>query len=312
MAAFSKRVTNFLTLLSTTPSVLRRDVEMLKDVKKKLHCQGDLLSQGTGNQVTDQETCFAFALEEAGFKYSSVKVPPIENGFYYIYQVNGTQRSIDFQVYDWISGVKGSSINFDLKHTKSDIFFLNDGWFHNDIVYVVSWMRKTSEARKKKVVEPATFVSLGQDIPTKDEIKLYNELCEIKKKYNTEYKGSGSFHCYIRFANTYKCERFTPEYSEHCLNRCVEFVEAGKVLPLLITETGSESASEDRMSIASGGSIGSIGSSGSSDKDLKEISVLKKKVTVLQEKLMVVQKKFILLQKKMFMKKNEVGNMTSE
>jgi len=222
---FSKTIQTFLSQLSKNPALLRRDAGTISSIKKQLHSQGDSNSQGTGNQVTDQETCFAAALEEGGFKYSSAGQPPVEAGLYYIYQLNGTQRSIDFQAYDWVDGEKRSLLNFDLKHTKTEIFFLNDGWFHENIVYVVSWMRKTSAPRKKKVVEAATFIALGQEIPSEEEVKLYEELCAIKKKYNTDYKGAGSFHCYLRFANTYKCDRFTPEFTEECLDKTAKFVE---------------------------------------------------------------------------------------
>jgi hypothetical protein len=240
--SFSKTIQAFLTRLNAAPEILHRDVSTLGEIKKKLHSQGDSASQGSGNQVTDQETCFAAALEEAGFKYSSPKIPAVNDGFYYIYQVNGTQRSIDFQAFDWAQGAKRRLVNFDLKHTKNDIFFLNDGWFHENIVYIVSWNRKISEPRKKKVVEAATFIGLGQNIPTAEETALYNELCEIKKKYNTDYKGTGSFHCYIRFANTYKCERFTPEYTAESLEAVMEFVGLRKK-PCV--------ASEDSMSVHS-------------------------------------------------------------
>jgi hypothetical protein len=227
-STFSKKLKDFLIELSTNPNILRKSVSTLLEVKTKLYSQGDSLSQGTGNQVTDQETCFAAALENYGFKYSSSNVPVAEDGLYYIYQVNGTQRSIDFQVFVWANGTKQKMINFDLKHTKNETFFLNDGWFHDNIIYIISWMRKISEPRKRKVVEPATFIAFGQDIPTEDEIALYEELCEIKKKYNTDYKGSGSFHCYLRFANTYKCERFTPEYTATCLESVLTSIRTRK------------------------------------------------------------------------------------
>jgi hypothetical protein len=242
MASFAKTISSFLTELSSNPNILRRDVTTLSEIKKKLHSQGDAASQGSGNQVTDQETCFAATLEEFGFKYSSSKMPATVDGFYYIYQVNGTQRSIDFQAYDWVAGDKRKQVNFDLKHTKTETFFLNDGWFHENIVYIVSWMRKTSEPRKKKVVEPATFIALGQNIPTEDEATLYAELCEIKKKYNTDYKGAGSFHCYLRFANTYKCDRFTPEFTSESL---------AAVLNLVGPRKRPTVAGEDAMSVDS-------------------------------------------------------------
>jgi hypothetical protein len=238
---FSKTIQTFLSQLSKNPALLRRDAGTITSIKKRLHRQCDANSQGTGNQVTDQETCFAAALEEGGFKYSSITVPPVNEGLYYIYQLNGTQRSIDFQVYDWFDGAKRSSLNFDLKHTKTNTFFLNDGWFKKNIVYVISWMRKvlnsqgkTPVSRKKKIVEPATFIALGQEIPTDREIALYEELYEIKKKYNTYYKSAGSLHCYLRFANTYKCNRFTPEFTEECLIKANAFVESDKCAIKLI------------------------------------------------------------------------------
>jgi hypothetical protein len=242
--SFSKTIQAFLTSLSSNPDTLRRDISTLTEIKKKLHSQGDAASQGSGNQVTDQETCFAATLEEFGFKYSSSKVPPTEDGFYYIYQVNGTQRSIDFQAYEWVSGTKYKFVNFDLKHTKTDIFFLNDGWFHENVVYIISWMRRLSEPRKRKVTESATFIALGQEIPTEEEAALYTELCEIKKKYNTDYKGLGSFHCYIRFANTFKCDRFTPEYTTQCLSNVLRFVGPRK-RPMIAGDSDSNSVDSE-------------------------------------------------------------------
>lgn len=214
---FTKMIQSLLSNLSSSPELLQLDVETLGEMKKKLRSQGDSASQGSGNQVTDQEACFAITLEMCGFRYASPHVPITENGIYYIYQVNGTQRSIDFQAFVWEDGEKGKAINFDLKHTKSKTFFLNDGWFHENVIYIISWMRTSSE--------PAIFIGLGQDIPTEEEIALYQEICQIKKKFNTEYKGSSSFHCYIRFANRYDCNHFTTAYTEDRLARVLSFVD---------------------------------------------------------------------------------------
>jgi hypothetical protein len=106
-------------------------------------------------------------------------------------------------------------------------------------------MRKISEPRKKKVTEPATFIAFGEKIPTEDEVDLYNELCEIKKKYNTDYKGAGSFHCYLRFANTYKCDRFTPEFTAECFANVLAALQPRK-RPVIAGEscTGKSCTSE--------------------------------------------------------------------
>lgn len=247
--SFSKTIHTFLQALKTSPELLKRDVAILTEIKKKLHSQGDTESQGSGNQVTDQETCFAQTLEEHGFKYSSPKVPATADGFYYIYQVNGTQRSIDFQAYHWLNNVKRHQVNFDLKHTKTDTFFLNDGWFHEGIIYIVSWMRRVSEPRKKKVVEPAIYIGLGQNIPTEEETVLYEKLCEIKRQCNTEYKGAGSFHCYLRFANTYKCDRFTPEFTDESFTKVFAYV-GPKKRPVVGEEVSDISSVMSELSLS--------------------------------------------------------------
>lgn len=222
-----KTIQSLLTRIASSPELLLGNNP---ELKKKLHSQGNSTSQGTGNQVTDQEASFAALLEESSICYSNNT--PTENGFYYIYQLNGTQRAIDFQVFHLIDGVKKSIFNFDLKHTNKDTFFLNDGWFHNNVIYIISWIRNLSEPRKKKVTQPSTFIALGQNIPTSNEIALHTQLCQIKKQCNTQYKGVDSFHCYIRFANTYKCQRFTPDYSDTSLQAVLTFLTPRK-RPLL-------------------------------------------------------------------------------
>jgi len=217
--SLSKIIQELLTRIAASPELLRGNTP---EVKKKLRTQGDSNSQGSGNQVTDQEACFAALLEESSILYYNNTQK--DDGFYYIYQLNGTQRAIDFQVFELIGGVKKFIYNFDLKHAKVDYFFLNDGWFHTNVIYIISWMRNLSEPHKKKVTQPSTFISLGQNIPTQNEIALHTQLCEIKKKYNTEYKGVESFRCYIRFANTYKCQRFTPDYSHTALQHVLTFL----------------------------------------------------------------------------------------
>jgi hypothetical protein len=245
--SFSKSIVRFLTALKTTPDLLRREPSSFAEIKNKLHAQGNVGSQGSGNQVTDQETCFAATLEEHGFQYSSSNVPAVEDGFYYIYQVNGTQRPIDFQVFHLYDSKKRRFVNFDLKHTKTDTFFLNDGWFHENIIYIVSWMRKISEPRKKKVTESAIYIGWGQNIPSKEETALFEKLCEIKRQCNTEYKGTGSFHCYLRFANTYKCDRFTPEFVEESFEKIITHLKPRSRPCVAVdgTESDAKSVSSD-------------------------------------------------------------------
>lgn len=225
VSTFHSAIRRFVESLRASPEILRTNRSDHEEIKKKLHSQGDEKSQGTGNAVTDQETCFAVALEQNGFQYSSDRAP-LSSGNYYIYQVNGSQRSIDFQAFEWVSGAKTREVNFDLKHTKSENFFLNDGWFHTDIVYIVSWMRKISEPRKKKVSVADTFIGLGQDIPTENETRQYNFHRELLKQMNMKKDDEPSnLVLYTRSANQYKCaSRFTSEFSETCFTNVLAFL----------------------------------------------------------------------------------------
>lgn len=211
--------------IRTNPLLLR---QKQPDMIRKLQTQAtNTDAQGTGNKVTDQEASFATLLEAHGFVFqpkaatataaaATVATVP---GKYYNYQVNGSQRSIDFRAFEHDGTAVTRHVDLDLKHTTSDVFFLNDGWFHKDVVYVVTWDRRTSAPRKKKTSEPATLIALGQDIPSPEESACMEELLAIKKKYNTEFKGCGSLSTYIRFANRYKCDRFTPEETERLYGR---------------------------------------------------------------------------------------------
>ena len=210
--------------IRANPLLLR---QKQSDMIRKLQTQAtNTDAQGTGNKVTDQEASFATLLEAHGFAFqpkqataTTATTATIAPGKYYNYQVNGSQRSIDFRAFEHDGTTMTRHIDLDLKHTTSDVFFLNDGWFHKDVVYVVTWDRRTSAPRKKKTPEPATLIALGQDIPSPEESACMEELLAIKKKYNTEFKGCGSLSTYIRFANRYKCDRFTPEETERLFGR---------------------------------------------------------------------------------------------
>lgn len=240
MSSLSEAIQRVFSVLRTTPSILR---QVLPDMEAKLQgsmgrgrsSAADIIAQGTGNKVTAQEASFASVLESHGFVFqpkgtvsatTATASAVAAHTLFYNYQVNGSQKSIDFRVFKTDgSGTVLAKIDLDLKHTSTDVFFLNDGWFHKDVVYIVTWNRRTSEFRKKITSEPATFIGLGQDMYTPEEAAMMDELLTIKHKYNTEFKGVGSLCTYIRFANRYKCDKMTPEFTEACF---------AKVLSLLV------------------------------------------------------------------------------
>ena len=200
------------------PSALR---EKHPEMVVKLQSQANPESQGTGNKVTDQEAAFAFIMETLGFHFQPKDHPLPTSGLHYLYQLNGSQKSIDFRVFQTEDGKIVRHVDLDLKHTTSDVFYLNDGWFHKDVIYVITWERRTSPPRITKKSEVATFIALGQDIPNAEETAMMNELIAMKNKSNTDVKGVGSLCTYVRFANRYKCERFTPEHTETCFQTIV-------------------------------------------------------------------------------------------
>jgi hypothetical protein len=166
---------------------------------------------------TDQEVSFADVLEGAGFRFlpKGSDVAACAPGLYYRYQVNGTQQALDFQVQEKAAdGAWMPATSMDLKRTGSDVFFLNDGWFSDDVIYVISWERRLSAPRKRIVTEKTVYIGWGTTIPTAEETACMKELQAIRAKINTDMKGVGSLMTYVRFANRYSCSRFTPEVTE--------------------------------------------------------------------------------------------------
>jgi hypothetical protein len=210
--------------IRSNPSILRQKNPA---IVAKLHSQAKADSQGTGNKVTDQEASFAMVMESNGVQFQPKDaVFPTAPGYYYFYQANGSQQSIDFRVFYSDGKTVVRKVDLDLKHTSSEVFFLNDGWFSHDIIYVVTWNRRTSQYRKRITSEVATFIALGQDIPSVAENALMGELLTIKKIYNTEFKGVDSLCTYIRFANRYKCDRFTPDFTETSYANVNTFIQS--------------------------------------------------------------------------------------
>jgi hypothetical protein len=175
------------------------------EMKKFLKKQGNPDSQGTGNAPTHQECAFADLLKKNGFEFLSKGTPvPTDDGNYYFYQPNGTQRNIDFLVINIAGGIR-SDYKFDLKHTKGKTFYFNDGWFENDVIYIISFTIKKTDK---------VYIGYGQETPTDEEHKSMLEMIEFKKSWNKTKKNIGNLKKCIRYANQYSCDGFTPEFSE--------------------------------------------------------------------------------------------------
>ena len=206
------------------PSLLKKEAKDFPAIVAKFQSQAKKDTQSLGNKETDHEVCFAALLEELGFQFLLKKkkgdhlklLPSIANGLYYIYQVNGSQQSLDFQTILVYEHKIVCSITYDLKHTTSDTFYLNDGWFLENIVYVITHQRATTTK---------TLIALGQHIPSEEEKQAYAKIAEAKKQLNSEKDNtSSSLIVTYRFANRYKCSKFTDEWSTHRLNEVMTFL----------------------------------------------------------------------------------------
>lgn len=198
-------LTRALETIRNDPAVLERCLpDMCEFLSRKAASRG----QGIANNVPNHEACFADVLDSNGILFVHNNRPLVSNHPCYRHQPNGTQKPPDFVVYEG-----GKTHIFDLKHSNSKLIFLNDGWFHDDTIYILSWT-----ARKC----PSVLISVGRDIPTQEEVDAMRELNELKKKINSGQNVVGSLVKYVRFANQYKCSSFTPEVCDDRFTRVLE------------------------------------------------------------------------------------------
>lgn len=221
-ALFNENIAKVLNKIYTDPSILQNDDEPMRI---KLRSQGKKDSQGTGNAVTPQEAYFAVLLESNGFTFipkekkgnhiKYIKKNNLSDGLYYIYQVNGSQQSIDFGLILLKNKEIIEQINFDLKHSNNDVIFLNDGWFENNVIYLVTWFNKETVK---------SFIGLGQHIPTKEDKEIMDILLKFKKGKNSETKKGGFLIPYLRFANRYLCSQFTEDFTKENYEKVKQFL----------------------------------------------------------------------------------------
>ncbi len=216
MSVFTTAVRAILTKVSSDPLLLKKSPASMVAFLQK---QGNLDSQGTGNKVTDQEASFADIAANHGFTFHPKGASNPTNGLYYLYQLQGSQQEGDFGLREYDGGKIKSEIIIDLKHTKGKVFYLNDGWFQKNVVYIISWNTGTP---KKPLYR--THIALGQDIPSAEEQSFMESLITFKKEKNMATNTVGSLRPYIRFANQYSCERFTDVVAAEHLGTALSFV----------------------------------------------------------------------------------------
>jgi hypothetical protein len=197
--------TKFIPLikyLERTPLALKKTCPKMM---KRLQSQGNIEVEGLGNKVTNHEAAFATVLEEFGFvwipknkKNDHLKVLPKE-GYYYIYQENGTQAAIDFKIMYIKDSDICESYKIDCKHSTCEKIKLNDGWFEADVLYVITWT-------SKKIVQ--FFIGYGSLFTTEEENEFRRMIRLKQKELNSGLKKVGNLNVVWRCANEYSLKGF--------------------------------------------------------------------------------------------------------
>jgi len=206
---FGQIIINIIHQIISDPKLLEKYdiVEMCP--KLSLSCNKKN-GQGSANAATRHEACFSKLIEDNRFMFLEKKQLPIIDGLYYYYQPNGTQKSPDFNILKFKKGTIESSLDIDLKHSSSTKVVLNDGWFHENVLYILSYNK-------------GNIIGLGQDIPTESEKKKMNEIQQIKKELNIKNNRIDNLLIYFRFANQYDCSKFTSQHQEQYLSSIKNF-----------------------------------------------------------------------------------------
>jgi hypothetical protein len=195
-------IVTLLEKLRETPSLLKQDYP---EMTKFLHRQGDLtLKKGFGNPPHDQESCFAVEAEKHGFKFLAKGDTYSGDGYYYRYQLNGSQKSKDFALIEVNDG-KSIQVEFDLKHTNGNLFYWNDGWFDNNVIYIISYTQK----KQNRI-----YIGYGEESYEEVDNLVWGEIRSQIKEMNKVVKNTKFLKIYNRLANKYSCDQFTNEFSK--------------------------------------------------------------------------------------------------
>jgi hypothetical protein len=109
-----------------------------------------------------------------------------ERGIPYVRNPNGTQQSPDFILFHkWL---------VELKSTKSDHIMLNDGFFDDDVIYIISRTKKS---------QIDSIIALGKDVYIDDEKEALTRFRADIRRLRKVYKDVRNLFLYPRAANRY-------------------------------------------------------------------------------------------------------------
>lgn len=212
---YGRTSTSFSTALIDAFTFMRNNPDSLEekpmDMLERLKDHSDSSGQGSANDPTPHEACIAVVFENYGIRLAPIRNSvPSEDGYYFWYQPGGTQQKGDFLLFDVSDGKRMKSVLVDAKHTNGNSFYLNDGWFWDGIVYVVSFCRNV----RRGVWANECMIALGQDIPTEKDKEIWNSYNDAKKVMNANRKEREPdfLQPYFRFAHQYSCKQFDSEF----------------------------------------------------------------------------------------------------
>jgi hypothetical protein len=202
--AFYPVVKDMCRSLSANPSLLVTKASQKIVMKLKENCSKNQSSTANG---TNQEFRFAEVAETCGFAFLKKGTEPETDGLYYQYQVNGSQKKGDFALLSYEKGKKKQSLIVEMKHANMKSIMLNDGWFDDDTLYIITYDKGM-----------CVHIALGQDVPSEDEKTLRKFAIKMKSEMNLEIKKMHDDVCnlkvYMRFANGYNCKEFPSKKQE--------------------------------------------------------------------------------------------------
>jgi hypothetical protein len=225
-------ISRFKTALTDSLAFMNRNPEGLEEhqteIIDRMIDYMDSDGQGSGNEVKAHEACIADALECHGFVMAGRNVVPAADGLYYWYQPAGSQASGDFELFCVEHGEKTFSVLIDAKHTNLAMFYLNDGWFNPDTIYVVSFSVSAGRGLGRKKV---CFIGLGRDIPTEKDSSIMAYYNDFKRTENARRKDMEPdfLSIYVRFANQYSTKQFTPEFLTDRFEKTMAWIQSRAV-----------------------------------------------------------------------------------
>lgn len=229
----------FLTLLkrlSESPEKLVQKTEEFDKVanmlKNEMKQRKPWMTRREEERVTIQEVCFTQLLMENGFrfrsKYSSEDEEHQEEGLIFQFQLNGSQQGPDFTLGWFVNEDTGmvSPLAVELKSSRKANLSMNDGWFQENVIYLLSWYQSKL---------PRVHIGMGHHIRTEADHRFFLRLRQLQQEQNRKIREEKSKNPEIfiqptqRASNHYPCSRFTPDLQRHHL----QLLEKAFTLPFL-------------------------------------------------------------------------------